>query len=437
MKRRSWLVALTVALIAVLLGAFATTAGYGSKARHSAKTIEVFSLWGGSERDAFLKVTAAFTQQTGINVQYTAGRDFITEIRTRLAAGNPPDIAIVPRPGFLATLVHEGVLKSLSSLGLSSAYMHKNYGPAWINLATVGGKLYAVPAKANSKSLIWYRPNVFKAHHFKTPKTWTQLLKLTKTMKKKHLVPWAVGAGPNQSQWTLGDWIESIYARTAGPAKYQALFSGHLPFTDPSVIHAIKLMTQIVNNKYALGGVQGVLGTSFVDGIGDVFGTNAKAQLYMEGGFVGGIALNQVNPSLRAGVTINSFPWPTINPKWGHPLTGAGDLAVAFKNSPEVRRFMKFISTPAAAKVWVSTGAIISPNKLVPGSYYPNLLVRREAAQVASAKVFLFDGDDLMPGSFEDTWCFGLQKIIQNPSTANIKKVESAFQKQIAGRWGS
>jgi hypothetical protein len=61
------------------------------------------------------------------------------------------------------------------------------------------------------------------------------------------------------------------------------------------VKRAILQMTQILNNNYLAGGVQGALGTAFVDGIGRVFGKKPSAQLYMEGGFVGGIALDQVN----------------------------------------------------------------------------------------------------------------------------------------------
>ncbi len=145
-------------------------------------------------------------------------------------------------------------------------------------------------------------PTRSRSTSFKIPKTWAQLLAITKKYKAKGLVPWSVGAGPSQSQWTLTDWFENIYARTAGPAKYQALFTGKLKFTDPSVANAARIMTQIINNKYVLNGVQGVLGQSFVGGIGDVFGTSAKAQLYFEGGFVGGIATQQVNhePESRA-----------------------------------------------------------------------------------------------------------------------------------------
>jgi len=378
--RRKSLIASAVAL-AVIAAGLTATAISAKPTKRSANSIEVLSLWGGSEKDAFLKVTEAFTKATGIKVDYTSARDFIPEIRTRLAAGNPPEIGILPRPGYITTLAKQGALKQLSTLGLSNAYMKGNYSAGWLKLGSSGGKLYGVPAKANSKSVIWYKPDSFKKYHFKIPKTWAQLLAITKKYKAKGLTPWAVGAGPSQSQWTLTDWFENIYARTAGPAKYQALFTGKLKFTDPSVANAARIMTQVINNKYVLNGVQGVLGQSFVGGIGDVFGTSAKAQLYFEGGFVGGIATQQVNKNLKAGKTIGDFPWPTIKASLDHPVVGAADFAAAFKDTPEVRQFLKYISTGPAGRIWVSTGAVTSPNKKVPASSYPTKLVKAEVVQ--------------------------------------------------------
>ena len=49
-------------------------------------------------------------------------------------------------------------------------------------------------------------------------------------------------------------------------------------------------MTQIINNSTSSNGVQGVLGQSFVGGDHRRVRTSPKAQLYFEGGFVGGIA---------------------------------------------------------------------------------------------------------------------------------------------------
>ena len=307
MKRRKSLIASAVALV-IVAAAVSATAISAKPAKKHAGSIEVLSLWGGSEQAAFLKVTAAFTKATGIDVKYTSARDFIPDVRTRLAAGNPPDIGILPRPGYIATLANQGALKPLASLGLSNAYMRGQYSAGWLKLGSTGGKLYGVPAKANSKSVIWYKPDSFKKYKLKVPKTWAQLLAVTKAYKAKGLVPWSVGAGPQQSQWTLTDWFENIYARTAGPAKYQRLFTGKLPFTDPSVANAARIMTQIINNKYVLNGVQGVLGQSFVGGIADVFGTSPKAQLYFEGGF----DFEYLNDPEKTAKSRDKHGWKTV-----------------------------------------------------------------------------------------------------------------------------
>jgi alpha-glucoside transport system substrate-binding protein len=182
-----------------------------------------------------------------------------------------------------------------------------------------------------------------------------------------------------------------------------------------------------------LNGVQGVLGQSFVGSITDVFGTSSKAQLFFEGGFVGGIATGQVNPKLKAGTTIGDFPWPTIKASLDHPVVGAADFAAAFKDNADVRAFLKYISTGAAGKIWVSTNAVTSPNKKVPASAYPSPLVRAEVKQLATAKTFLFDGSDLLPGAFGDTWGFALQDVIQKPG--NIKSILSTFQNKIKGQF--
>jgi alpha-glucoside transport system substrate-binding protein len=425
LKRRSWFVLLAFVLSTVA-ATFAATAS-SKPAAHKAGSIEVLSLWGGSEKDAFIKVANAFTKKTGIKIDYTTARDFEPVIRTRLAAGNPPEVAIIPRPGVLGDLAKQGAVKDLGTMGISKSYLTARYSPAWIKLGTVNGKVYGVAAKANSKSVMWYRPDQFKKYKLKVPQTWGQLLAVTKKLKAKGQNPWAQGA---KDSWTLTDWFENVYARTAGPAKYLSLFSGKTKFTDPSVKAAILQMTQVLNNKYLVGGIQGALGTAFVDGIGRVFGKKPSAQLYFEGGFVGGIALDQVNKSLKAGKTINSFFWPTIKAKYGQPMVGAGDLAAAFKDTPDVRTFLKYISSPEAGKIWVSTGAIISPNKQLAKTAYPNSLVRKEAQQVAAAKVFLFDGSDTLPGTLADDWGALLQNAIQKPG--NTSSLLSDFEKKAA-----
>ena len=74
------------------------------------------------------------------------------------------------------------------------------------------------------------------------------------------------------------------------------------------------------------------------------------------------------------------------------------------------------LASPEAGKIWVSTGAIVSPNKGVTAAAYPNPLVKAEADQVKNATVFVFDGSDLMPGSLGEDWGTVLQTVLKDPS---------------------
>ena len=160
--------------------------------------------------------------------------------------------------------------------------------------------------------------------------------------------PWSLGA---KDSWTLTDWFENIYARTAGVDKYNQLFSGEiLDFTDPTVKNALKMMTDLLNDKTVSGGIDGALGTGFVDGIGKVFSANPSAHMYMEGGFVGGIALADVNPNLKPGETIDFFPFPKIDEAQGDPLVGGGDITAAFVNNEDVAKLVEYLASPDAGE---------------------------------------------------------------------------------------
>ena len=385
-------------------------------------TVTIMSLWGGSEQEAFQKVLDQFTQDTGIETNYESVRDFLPVIRTRLASGNPPEVGIIPRPGVVAELARDDSLISLEDLGLDPDEINENYSDTWTSLATVDDTVYGVVAKANSKSVIWYKPNSFQQNGFEIPTSWDQLLDITEQYDQKlppSKSPWAVGAQGRDNSWTLTDWFENIYARTAGSDNYTKLFNGDLPFNDQTVKDALTEMTKIVNDKYVAGGIDTALGIGFVDGIGRVFSKNPVAEMYMEGGFVGGIALGDVNPDLTVGEDIDFFPWPEIDPANGNPLVGGGDIASAFVNDEDVAKLIEYLSTPEAGTIWVSTGAIASPNEGVDSADYPNELVAKEAEQLKSAESFLFDGSDLLPGTLGQDFGTLLQNIVKNPNQTN------------------
>jgi alpha-glucoside transport system substrate-binding protein len=423
------LFALAIALVAASCGG--GDDGDGG-AEEGTGTVTVLSLWGGSEKEAFQKVLTGFTKETNIKTKYETARDFLPVIRTRLAAGNPPMVAIVPRPGIVADLARDGSLITFGDLGLDADAINENYAKAWTDLTTIDGETYGVVAKANSKSVIWYKPDSLQELGAETPETWDQLLQLTEQYREAGKTPWAVGAGDG---WPLTDWFESIYLYQHGPEKYEQLFNGDIEFTDQTVKDSLTEMLKIINGENVPGGIEAALGTAFVDSIGQVFGQNPKAELYYEGGFVGGIATGEVNPNLKPGEDIDFFPFPTINEEVGQPLLGAGDVAVAFENNEDVKALMEYLSSPEAGEIWVSTGAIVSPNRGVDLEAYPNELVKKEAEQVRDAEVFRFDGSDLLPGALGTEWPSVLQGVIKNPNQMN--QLLDDFQSQASVEFGS
>ncbi|HKF13763.1 MAG TPA: ABC transporter substrate-binding protein [Gaiellaceae bacterium] len=407
---------LALAAIAVLtLGLSGCGGDDGGGTAEGDGEVTIFSLWGGSEEAAFKKVLTQFTQDTGIKTKYEAARDFLPVIRTRLNAGNPPEVGILPRPGFVDELARDDALISLEDLGLDVDKINENYGDTWIDLATFEDTTYGIVAKANSKSTVWYKPTSFQENGFQVPKTWDELDQIVKSYKQKGMTPWAVGAQGRDNSWTLTDWFEQIYVRNAGGDNYDKLFAGDLAFNDQTVKDALKIMLGQVNDQYVLGGIDTALSISFQDGIARVFGTNPKAEMYMLGGFVGGIAIG-ANPDLKPGTDIDFFPFPQVKPENGDPLVGSGDVAAAFVNNEDAAKLIEYLSTPAAGKIWVSTGAIVSPNKGVTEADYPNELVNKEAEQVKNAESFRFDGSDLLPGTLGQDFGTLLQKIIKSPT---------------------
>jgi alpha-glucoside transport system substrate-binding protein len=415
-----------VSLVALLVATACSSGGNAPGTGASGSTITVTSLWGGSEQDSFQKVLDAFKTKTGVTATFESVRtNYSTILQTRISGGNPPDVAIMPGIGFLRQFARQGSLKKVADLGVDLNALKSNYPPGILEIGQVDGTQYAIMVKFNSKSTMWYRPDKFKTLGVAPATDFAGFTKLLGDIKAKGQAPMGLGAG---DAWTLTDWFENIYAKQAGPDKYDQLFSGKLPWTDASVATAVDTMKQAVKDDYVAGGITAALGRVFTDGIGQVFSTNPQAVIYYEGGFVGGIATGQTNTSLKVGDTIDWFDFPAVGS--GKTVTIGGDVIAAFTTKPGVKEFIQYMTTAEAGAVWAGTGAIISPVKAVPASAYPNDLAKREAAQVANASAVRFDGSDLLPSGGGDQLGAALQTAIQN------KAVDwAAFETQMQTKW--
>ncbi len=399
--------------------------GGGSPAAGS--TITVTSLWGGAEETAFQEVLTAFKAKTGVTANYVAQRtDYATVLRTSIQGGNPPDVAIMPGIGFLRSFAKDGSIKDFASLGIDVAPLAANYAPGILEVGQVDGKQYGLMVKFNSKSTVFFRPDVFETAGVTAPTTWDEFKTVISTLKSKGVVPLGLGA---KDSWTLSDWFESIYIRQAGPEAYSKLFSAEGDWNDPTVKTAAETMKEVLTDDNVVGGINGALGAGFVDGIGQVFTPTPKAAIYYEGGFVYGIATGDTNKDLAWGETIEWFDFPTFGTPGG--VTIGGDVIAALTDKPGVKDFIEYMTTVEAGTVWAETGIIISPIKGVAADVYPNESAKKEAAQVANAPAVRFDGQDLLPAGGPD---FGamLQSVVKGDP---IDGLLSTFQTAQKAAW--
>jgi class 3 adenylate cyclase/ABC-type glycerol-3-phosphate transport system substrate-binding protein len=406
-RRVALLAALLVAAVGAAVGIWRATSA-ASPVGTLAHPITIYVPWfeGDPEHQAFIEVLRAFEQTTGLQTKTLEVND--------VSAGERPMLGFLS-PSVLAERVRDGSLKPLASLGLTDEVLEDALGKSWVDLGRVDDKPYGLPLAATSKSLIWFRPRDFRRSEVRVPETWSGLLATTRRLERMGHAPWAVGA---KDAFTLTDWFENVYIRVEGQWKYDALFLGKLPFDDSSVIAALKRMTMLLSGQFLAGGIDGALESSFPDAVGAVFGPDPSADLLMEGGFVGSLALATLKPTPKPGTTIAAMPFPPIEARLGNPVVVGADFIAASSDHDEVRRLLRYLISPGAGRIWVSTGTVVSPNKLVPLSAYPNDLVRTAAKQITSSPVVRFDGSDLLPGELGDRLGRTLQQVLINPAAA-------------------
>ena len=426
-------IAVLAALLVAVVGAAAvywSTTSDKSSVGTAKDPITVLTPWYAQdvEQKAFLEVVRTFEQTTNLEVEVTPSRGSPpAELRERVDAGDVPTLAYVS-PNRLAQYARDGLAKPLESLGIADDELRATYSRTWLDLGTVDGKVYALPIVATSKSLVWFRPRDFRRLGVTPPRTWDDLGALTKRLARAGEQPWAVGA---EDWFTLTDWFENIYVRSEGPWKYDALFAGKLPFDDRSVIRALRRMTSILRAPYLAGGVDETVRTSFPDAVVDFFGRDPSAHLFMGGGFVGSLALGgAVEPVPVPGETIGVAPFPTIDARVGDPVVVGADFITAFADDEAVGEFLRYLTSPGAGRIWVSTGTTVSSNKRIPLSAYPNELVRTAARQVSEAKIVRFDGSDLLPGSLGAELGLTLQQVLRRPT--EVRPLMREFQQEAA-----
>lgn len=378
-------------------------------------SVSVVAVWGGSELESFLAMVKPFEEATGVKVEFEGTRDINAVLTTRIQGGNPPDVAGLPGPGQMAEFARAGQLVALDDV-LDLQAMQEQYGQSWIDLATVDGKVYGVFIKAALKGLIWYNPKTFQASGYEVPQTWEALVSLTERVRGDGKTPWCVGLESGAaSGWPATDWIEDIVLRAAGADAYDRWYRHEIPWTDPTIRGAWERFGEIVAAPNVYGGTQGVLATNFGEAPFPLFTDPPGCYLHHQATFIQDFIQKQY-PNLTPGEDFDFFAFPPIDPTVPKAVEAGGDLFGMFKDTPQARALMKYLTTPEAQAIWVKRGGALSPNRKVSLDDYPDPLSRRAAEILTSAEVARFDASDLMPEAVNSAFWKGTLDYVQAPS---------------------
>jgi ABC-type glycerol-3-phosphate transport system substrate-binding protein len=350
-------------------------------------------------------------------------------LSTAIAGGNPPDMADIAQPGLMKQFVQQGHLKPIT---YAQSTIASNFSPAWEDLGKVNGKLYGLLFKASNKSTLWYNVNVLKQAGVQAPKTWSQMISDAKTIKASGTPAYSL-CGANG--WTLTDIFENIYLRMWGQNKYDALSAHQIKWTDSTVTKALQDMAQVVGDTGNIyGGTSGALQTDYPTCVDYAFATPPKAAFNLQGDFVSLEILQATKSKPVKDFNVVPFPTITSGPNSTAVETG-GDLIVAFRDTPAIEAFMKYLASSQAAQIWAKLGGFGSGNKNVPASVYPDPITKATEAPLAGASSVAFDMSDEQPAAFGATTGQGewgiFQKFLQNPSSiASIQQqLESSAAK--------
>jgi alpha-glucoside transport system substrate-binding protein len=382
-------------LIALAAFAVATLGVAPASAKPAPSSLTVMGPYaaGALDADALEAELAAFTTENRVEVtyeEYFGSADLVD----RVTGPNPPDLIIAPQPGTLEALAPD--LVDLADF-VNPVALRRDFGNYLIDLVTVDGAGLGAPIRADLKSLVWYRPDVFAANGYQIPETFAELVALSDAMVTDGMVPWCnyIESG-FATGWLGTDWVEDLVLGAEGPAVYD-------DWVDHSVIFA-DLRIEMAFERYQ----------QMIDTPGYVFD---RANMLAMSWFFNAIPLGEEECLMHRQASFflgnlgsfgydidefSTFDFPTVDPTFADAAVGGGVYLAAVNDSYEVRQLTRFMVSQQFGREALAdsdTGWIL-PNVRFDTSRYGNEFTRSFAETIQAALLagqFRFDASDLMP----------------------------------------
>ncbi|WP_034268717.1 ABC transporter substrate-binding protein [Actinospica robiniae] len=376
---------------AAALGLLIAAAGCGTAAQTSAQ-VTIMVPWSGTEFDAFYRVIQDFQNSTHIHVNVEVTRAQTEQLAAAVGADAPPDLAVLPSVGEVDQDAKAGALQPIQGVA-SSDFLEPFSG-----LMTVDGKVYAVPVKADVKSLIWYDPQYTAA----PPADVSGL----QTLAAGHSGFWCLGveSGPT-SGWPGADWIADLYLAKNGTTAYENWLTGTSAQWQ-TVRGAWTEWADLVD-----GSTKNAATTPFGDAAAGMT-ANSRPRCELAHGALAAMAFSS---DLKPGKD-----YDFVAPASSTPLEVSADFLGMFtRDNPAAVTLMQYLTSKSAQIAWVKgDGYAFSANKEVPNDVYPGPVEQRIAGLLrpSSGHPLCFGAADMMTPDMSTAFYQAVMNFVEAPT---------------------
>jgi len=349
--------------------------------------------------DAIQEQVTKAAEDEGITVKVERVDAIDKLIKTSIASGDTPDIALLPQPGVVASVVELGAAFPLEDV-LDTDQLESDMVAGALDAGVVDDQLYALLTSMNVKSLLFYPKKAFEAAGYEEPQSLDELTALAEQIKADGGTPWCLTMESGDATgWVATDWFEDLVMRFGGADYYNDWVSHEVPFNDATVKEAGEYFEGVFateGNVY--GGREAITATAFGDAARPMFDEGGPScWLLKQGSFFVGQDFLPENIYAAVDEELGVAGFPPAEAGGENPVLGGGDLAVLLSDDEASKKAMNLLASADVGLTAAPVSSFISPFKTFDTSVYPSETTK-EIAQVAyDSTAFLFDGSDAMP----------------------------------------
>jgi raffinose/stachyose/melibiose transport system substrate-binding protein len=340
------------------------------------------------------------------------------KIKTAIGAGQAPTIIWGWGGGGLKSYVDANQVEDLTDWFAQNAAVKDRLFPSSFGAATVGGKIYAMPAETVQPIILYYNKTAFEKIKAQPPQTWGDIMALVPKFNAKGIAPFSLGG---QSRWTNMMWLEFLFDRVGGNEVFQAVFDGEKnAWSNPASINGLTEMQKLIKANGFIKGFSSITADSNAD---QALLYTGKAAMMLHGSWTYGSMSEQGGDFVKGG-HLGYMNFPPVDGGKGDPSDTVGNpgqyLAISSKASAAEKEIAKkFFATEvlsdAENKEWVAAGAVPIVNgtdSLLAGSKDAEFL--KFIYGIASgAKVFAQSWDQALSPTAAETLLDNIAKLFQ------------------------